>query len=497
MNSPLVYIKRNLSDLPVLIDVSSSLSLGEQIVTGSTALTALSPVTSTPLSLSSFVETTTTIAFSLIGGEEPISYGIRLKFSTNFGVDREILLAVVIRDELNVPFVTKNPHAFQSLIEEISAGDAAIGKGFFVLPQGSSAVNCYVMWELLDTSGNVFSSGNAYDITMLVDTFSTVVEANAVVHVPTSVPPTLDGQKYQIRWSLVDSVTQETTYTFESIRVVGKSNNPVGASDSVELHGDNCLLSLVTPNLYDTVGFEIFSPVGNQRVANLSPVQNPQRISSGWYYQGAFDTSTVEPSLAPYIVSWKYHDAQTPWSSSRETARIFVINSSIMNAVEDARRTVNKARSAFFQAPEMIFDVQTIIGFLRRGMDTFNGSGGYYTAFDMTDATGGVRDFWLGYSEVALLEAQALAEGEKSFDFQGQAIQLTVERSQYYSSAAETLKSRLEGNVRAFKANLQQKGISGGTGNVNNLSNSNMAFVGITVHPASQFGRYYGQNRLG
>jgi hypothetical protein len=145
----------------------------------------------------------------------------------------------------------------------------------------------------------------------------------------------------------------------------------------------------------------------------------------------------------------------------------------------------------------MVFDTQTLISFLRRGKDTFNGAGGYVTAFDMTDATGGVRDFWLGYSEVAMLEAQALAEGEKAFDFQGDAIQLSVDRTQYYNQAADNLRSRLENGVRQYKANLQLKGVSGGSGNVDGATlGRNKPFVGITVHPASQFGRYYHQNRF-
>jgi len=495
--NPFVFVKQEGSNLPASLDLTQFLSVGETITPGSLVVSSLSPATAVPLSVSSMTESASGVTFTLVGGEDTISYGIRFRYTTNLASTKEFLAAVVVRSSLNVPYSTKNPFAYQSLVDEVAAGDAAVGKGFFVLPTGADAVNCYVLWELMDSQGNIFSSGNAYDISMTVDTFATTVEANAVIHVPSSVPPSLDGQKYQLRWSLVDAATNESTYAFESIRVVGVTTDPLGTQDNVELHGDQAVVSIILADLYDTVGFEVFSPYTNQKLLNFTQIVNPKRTSAGWYYQGVVNTLSLSPSLSPYILSWKYFNSSTQWSNFRETSRMFVLNATMMNAIEDARRTVNRAKATLFQFADLVFDTQTLIGFLRRGMDTFNGAGGYATTFDMTDATGGVRDFWIGYSEVAMLEAQALAEGEKAFDFQGQAIQLSVDRTQYYNQAADVLRSRLENSVKPYKANLLTKGVSGGDGNVNSLSGGARAFVGITVHPASQFGRYYRQNRWG
>jgi hypothetical protein len=229
---------------------------------------------------------------------------------------------------------------------------------------------------------------------------------------------------------------------------------------------------------------------------NFTQVIDPKRTSDGWFYTSFVNTALLTASTDPFVVSWKYFNAINPSRTFRETARMFVINGSIMNAIEDSRMMVNRAKATLFNFADMIFDTQTLMGFLRRGKDMFNGAGGFVTNFDMTDATGGVRDFWLGYSEAALLQAQALAEGEKAFDFQGQAIQLSVDRTQYYNQLAEAILSRLEAGVRSFKQNLAIKGISGGTGNVNQFSPGNVPKLGITIHPASQFGRYYNQWRI-
>jgi hypothetical protein len=204
--NPFVFIKQENTNLPTSVDLTQLLSAGETITPGSFALVALSPVTTVPLQVVSIVESLTSVSFTLSGGEDTLSYGARLQFSTSLGSTKEVLLAVVVRSSLNVPYATKNSFAYQSLVDEVAAGDAAVGKGFFVLPSGSNAVNCYVLWELMDSQGEIYSSGNAYDIRMTVDTFATTVEADAVIHVPSSVPPSLDGQKYQIRWSLIDAL---------------------------------------------------------------------------------------------------------------------------------------------------------------------------------------------------------------------------------------------------------------------------------------------------
>ena len=129
-------------------------------------------------------------------------------------------------------------------------------------------------------------------------------------------------------------------------------------------------------------------------------------------------------------------------------------------------------------------------------MDMFNAAGGLFTTFDMTDATGAIRDHWLGYAEVAMLQAQSLAEGEKAFDFQGQAIQLNVDRTQYYDKLAADIAQRLEANVRPLKQNMQMKGVNGGSGNLELSGTGNRGYVGITVTPISGFGRYWNQARI-
>jgi hypothetical protein len=127
-------------------------------------------------------------------------------------------------------------------------------------------------------------------------------------------------------------------------------------------------------------------------------------------------------------------------------------------------------------------------------MDAFNGAYGIFTNFTMTNALGPLREMWLLYAEKGALEAQALLEGEKMFDFQGAAISLNVDRTGMLDTAIGKIQQTLDAEVKPFKQNLLIKGITNGdgsgdgTGDFSKAKRGNMGSVGISIHPASVYG---------
>lgn len=488
----LVFVKSPGQNVETNVELSSLLPPGRTIAAAS--ILAVTPTTSPVITATINSVSPSEVAVQVAGGVEGVSYGVRLSVELDSGQDLEFTLAVLVKTDLNVPHAASAPLAMQSLVGEMQAGNAAIGKVSFLLPQEEDPSGSYILWELVSPVGEVVAAGNCYELEVVESQFSTSVAGEAVIHVPSSAAPSAFNEKYQLRWTLCRP-GQPDVFSYEGLAVLGLSTEPHGVQDMVELLGDVAAASITVSELYENVTVEVFAPVGNARLFGPVAASAPKRVGSGWYYQVNINTAQLQPAVTPYIVSWKYFHSATPGNSYRETARMFVLNASMMNAVEDVRQVVNKARTTLFQFADMIFDTQTLISFLRRGMDMFNGAGGVWTSFDMTDATGGIRDFWLGYAEVAMLQAQSLAEGEKAFDFQGQAIQLSVDRTQYYDKLAADTLSRLESNVRPFKQNLQNKGVTGGTGNVNTLR-GNQAYLGISIHPISQFGRHWNWSRI-
>ena len=360
-----------------------------------------------------------------------------------------------------------------------------MGTAYFMLPAGTDASQGSVRWSLIDSVGTLYSSGNAYSYSIENSSMATAVTALAVVNVPSSTPATLEAQRYQIRWELYlnpSNVAPDQVLS-EGVTVLGQSSVPLGPDSPVEMAGDIAQPGIVIDRLYANVALEIYS--GNRVVQTAIPVVNKARVSGGWYYSMQIDTSGMPATLEPYTLSWKYSDVTGP--VTRETGRLLLVNPSILNAIEDVRALVMKARTTMLGFPDTLFDTTTIVSWLRRAKDMFNASSGMITNFDMTNATGGIREYWLSFAEVAMLRAQYLAEGEKAFDFQGQAISLNTDKTQYYQTLADTLQQRLESEMKPFKQNLKIMAFTSGDGNLDNAQGQMgaMGAVGISLNVVS------------
>lgn len=490
MSDPYVFIIDG-NPTPSTLDLTNVLGPTDTI-TGAT-LGTIDPVSATPLTLTglSIALAGKGLTFTLSGGVVGTTYGVSIDLTTT-ALPITITLAVLTQVNLNVPYQVGNPYAFQTLIDTLTAGEATVGKALFILPPGTTATGGSITWSLLDGRGAIYSQGNCYDYRVTPSSLSTVIEATSVVHAPTTMEPTMEGQSYQLRWELHLPNNEPVQYAFENIVIGSSTQVPMGAGDTVELAGDLATINLVLPRIYKNVGAEVF--YGNIKKLNYVPTQPSYSVASGWLYQTAIDTQPLTPDLVPYLVSWKYWD-DTGQPVSRESSRLYVVTPSILVAVEDVRQMVMKARTTLYGFQDELFDINTIVAWLRRARDLFNGASGAITQFTMTDATDGIREFWLRYAEVAMMRAQYLAEGEKAFDFQGQAISLSTDKTQYYQQAASDLQQQLDNDVKPFKTNLIRKGASGGTGNMNGIFGIRgaMGTVGINrniLSPNSMMGIY-------
>lgn len=482
----LVYTK-DLQSATFTADLTSELLGGETLA--SVVEVSISPSTSPPFAVGTIVVTSPTVTIPVTGGMDQATYGVLLRCTTNLSRVFDVKLAVYVTSETAVPFATRNPNAYQTMIGTMVAGDAGLGTCLFTLPKEIKGNNGYVTWEMLDAAGSVLAFGNAFDYVYEETSFNNIVQAHAVINVPSTVQPTLSGQAYQIRWALLLPGQPQPLYAFESLTVSGGTTVPLGASQSVEMIGDAVQMELVVERAYPKVEFEVYR--ANTKISDAMQSMNPKRVAGGWCYTALIDTSNTtlfQASLNPYSVLWRYKDtnATTP---QRETGRVFLVNASMMNAIEDVQAMVMKARTTIDQQPDTIFDPVTILTWLRRGKDMFNMAGGIITDFNMTNASGVVREAWIRYSEVAALQAQYLAEGEKAFNFSGQNISLDVDRTQYFQTLANDLQNQLDNMIATLKKNLKIAGVTSGDGDVEGSLGGNVAgamgAIGIGVNAIS------------
>lgn len=427
------------------------------------------------------------VVFKIVGGDTGVSYGWPLTVTTNQRTFVVTFAVIIVSDSL-APSLSADPGSYQDLIGELQAGHAALGTTMFQFPPDVDPSGGYVTWDILDPNASIYASGNAYAYNIRSASQGQIVIAKSVISVPSNIPQSLDAG-YQLRYTctLADG---RVAYNYESIRVTGFPEMQVGTTDSMEMQGDQATIQLVTSQLFVNYVLEIWQ---NGVMLASMPVANPERVSSGYYVAGVVDTSMLPVTLIPYQVVWKYWTV--PAQTFRETATLWIVNDSIMNAVEDVKSKINKARQTLYGVEDSQFPGTEIMKWLRRAMDAFNASYGQFTSFTMTRAMGPVREFWLLYAEVYALEAQYLMEGEKAFQFQGANISLDVDRTQYLDAAASKIQSRLDSELPNIKKNLIMKANSGGDGSGPNgngdfttVSRGATGSVGILISPASIYG---------
>lgn len=449
-------------------------------------LLRINPIT--PVELKAELSASENKAYILVsGGQNETTYGCFASIRFISGKVETAYFVILVSQQSVLPYKTQAPDQFQDLVGEIQAGQSAIASAVFTVPN-CNLKNGYVTWELLTSDNVCLASGNAYECIVRNDGLGNTLIAKSVITCPSDVGPTLITTKYQIRYTLF--VEDKTFYQFENLTVASNVTVPLGTPDVVELHGSRAYLSIVTSQLYQYMRCSIYKD--NQEIAS-SAIKDHAKVSSGWLYSLTADTQNLPVSLENYTVVFSYGNASP--TEYQESSKLWIVNASIQTACGDILARVNKARTTLYGSPDLQYPIPTILLWMRRGMDRFNGAYGIFTNFTMTNAKGGIREYWLMWTELMAIQAQFLAEGEKAFDYSGAAISLNVDRTGYLDSMANSIKGDLDNEFKPFKQNLINKGHTGGdgSGDPNVLGRGAMGAVGVALTPTNSYGNpYYG-----
>ncbi|QRE00258.1 hypothetical protein [Burkholderia phage BCSR5] len=494
------FLFSKIAEETVVVEANLASVVGDQTITD-VQLQPVTPVTSPPLNATLLGVFDKVARIQLDDGINNVSYGFKLQVTTNAQVFVP-QCAVAVVDVPFVPYTTQEPDAFDELIGALQAGTSAIGNALFVFDPSTDPSGGFVTWDLIGQDGVIYANGNAYEYSVEQNGIQSIVRADCIINAPTTIPPTALDQRYQLRYTLqlpashsiaVDPDSQPTQtafYSFEYVEITGLNTVPLGTMSTVEMVGVPASLEIVTDTIYDNMTVEIWS--GGQQLTPAIPLDKPTRVANGFYWQAVVDTKTMPVSMVPYQVIYKYWNNANAAYVNQEYADLFIINPSIGSAINDVKARINKAHTTLYGTPDSLFPETVVMTWLRRGMDMFNGFMGKFTTFDMTNALGSIREYWLLCAEYGALQAQALMEGEKSFDWQGAAISLNVDHHQYYDGMAQAILGRLDNELKPFKENLIYKGVTSGDGSADpsKLRAGAIGAVGITITPASSWGRF-------
>lgn len=392
-----------------------------------------------------------------------------------------------------------NP-AIPNTISGVPLGASVNPQATFILPSSLNTTNAVVTYQLQDAQGNVYLSGNAGSVTITpIGNGKTQTVASVSFAIPTTLPLTQQGTKYQIVWTMTP-VGQNPIYYVETFLVYPNTYTIVGVPDIVEVDyvGDpnsvNVTLSAVLTSLstspQNAANVTLFynnTPAYMQ--TGLTPTSS---TAAGNYYSTTVtslqQTYNISPALAPNPVLWTYTDANTQLSNTID-GYFYYITPSILQASYELQSAVNRARNPG-RLPELDINLNVLLTFLKIGADYFNAAG-YVTYFNMQNAQGGIRAFWLAFSEVLILRSQYLLEAERAFNLSGQSANLDLDITSYYDTMASSKQSWIDSEIGNFKKNLQRRGINQGDGSTGGPDSSYTGSIGVAITPLSNYYSFY------
>lgn len=366
---------------------------------------------------------------------------------------------------------------FTGMLGQVTAGDTAVTQVVYLLPPTVALQSPSVSFDLIDADGVVYGAGFGTNLQFVsASGGNNRLSADISVSIPSDLPANVAGTSYQVRVKL--TISGQELLQFLPVVVLPYEKVQLGAESAIEFYGDAVEINLVLPSAPATnPTLEVYN--GNTALAAPVLSTGPVATADGYRYTVSVATAGVlPPTFVQYTGLWRYGNNQ------KEVSKIYVVTASMLQAMNDIRDVVNKARAHFGFQP--VFSPEQIAGYLRMGMDKFNGW--YFTTnFNMTNATGPVRAFWLALAQIEALRSQYLMEGVSAFDFGGQAVTLTVDQTQYYEGLASAIENQITEPLRQFKNQIATRGLTSGDGNVdpNSLAFGAVAHVGIGLSPVS------------
>lgn len=344
--------------------------------------------------------------------------------------------------------------------------------GFFDIngvPVLSIDTTQYPVYTVSDPDGNFVTAG--------VGTYS---HNDNLYHCDFTIPTDAiisDANKYNISWNLL-GVNGKEYINNEYFDVIHPTYNEASMKDQQILSLKNTTLNLSNAIPFNTaVTVELYR---NDTLLATETASTNGMYSDYYIYDASFDETNFTLT-GEYSVLWKF-------GTSVFYQKVNIIAISIMAKLSDMRMYLDKVAKDIdlyvgYRDSDLYFHLmkgQSIVNSLTPITDW---------TFQMinTQVTG--ASFGLDAAACwSALNAQYLAEGDSAFDYSGQPVTLTVDRTQYIESQLARMWDYLQGEFKEFKRaymSLNQSFHLGLTypsvgGNVNGI---NQTFRGIPFQP--------------
>ena len=294
---------------------------------------------------------------------------------------------------------------------------------------------------------------------------------HASIVMPDTAAISTDVAKYVIEWELI-SVTNEKYHVAEFFDVVHPTYNDIlnKEQQKITLSFSPLLLNIPLPKEPDDISFKVYDQ-SNKLIYTGIPTGNGM-YSESYIYEVTIPANTLSIGKQ-YAAVWTF-DLGT---QSVYVQKITVIDTLSLMKVSDMRMYLDKVCKDIdlyvgYRDSDLIFH-------LNQGLNIINLISPIteWKSIDFTNYTylQSAEYAWVQAACLSALKAQYLAEGDNAFDYSGQPLSLTVDRTQYIESEISRIQEFLSNEFKEFKKQLinRQHGIVLGLTYPNVNSNMN------------------------
>ena len=342
------------------------------------------------------------------------------------------------------------------MLTRVSPGTTVIVEHEFVDSSGRP-VKGTVTYAIYDMKGNFVNEGRPIQHT------SQVTSWRATITIPDTALVCGPGEKYKLVWTMENNGKVVYTAT-ELFTVVFFEDNLATELDIVYVVNSkqSCYDRLVLPATMKPVQMQVrlmwpCSDVGAELARfNVSTKPSFQTTDSSVYEMQVELPITHDNDGMPYILEWAYrlHGRKRIYT---EYHFLYAVSYPTIRHINNLRRLIDKARNEDINRNLQFTDVD-MSHYLRMGLLEMNAFPPQATYWNFINLPAQVEGYLTKFSGVEALRAQALAEGLSSFDFQGQAVSLSIDRTQYYQTLTDQLKSDIDSNFQKIKRTIVLSG---------------------------------------
>lgn len=305
-----------------------------------------------------------------------------------------------------------------------------------------------VAYQVQDPNGLLVASGTCIQDSESPEKWS------ATFTLPANLPITQGdgGQRFKIVWSGQDVAGGKHRAT-EHFEVLNATYEELKQRALAVLVGRPFADSLLTQSPISGYTVELRDVKDN--VHYTATVTNPEAAVHGQYfqYEHSFDNETVTALVAgavgiyPYQIHWTYSVAG---QSTNEMHPLYVFNGKVMHYVHTLREYLDMAQLDEIN-PALRYTDLALAHHLLVGLARINAEPPSLTSWTLNSLPDGLSFSLKAAAAVEALNARYLAEGMSSFDFQGQSVQLSVDRTQFLSYKIDENLTYLNDKLRAQK----------------------------------------------